>query len=105
MSEKKGLIKVIDAIDHGATTVEKIHKSIAELPLKIVEQSEILRNSAKQVRQFQDRTLGAIYDVVRDVNQKVGELAVDLLEKGPTVRKSNPKAAPKRHAAAHGAVH
>jgi hypothetical protein len=29
----------------------------------------------------QDQTIGAIYDVIRDVNEKVGTLASDLLEK------------------------
>lgn len=30
---------------------------------------------------MQDQTIGAIYDVIRDVNEKVGTLASDILEK------------------------
>ncbi len=37
-----------DAIDKGATTVEKIHKSILDLPLRMLEESELLRRPAKE---------------------------------------------------------
>jgi hypothetical protein len=72
-----GLIK--DAIDKGATTVEDIHKSIADLPLKVLEESDLLRGPAKEVRRIQDHTIGAIYDLIRDINERVGTLASELL--------------------------
>ena len=37
---------------------------------------------AAEVRDVQERSIGAIYDLIRDVNRRVGELATDLLESG-----------------------
>lgn len=79
-SEGKALAKFVqDAIDKGATTVEDIHKAIADLPLKMLEESELLKGPAKEVRRVQDHTIGAIYDVIREINQQVGTLASTLL--------------------------
>jgi len=79
-SERKPVAKLVqDAIDKGATTVEEIHKSIADLPLRILEESELLKEPAKEVRRVQDHTIGAIYDLIREINQQVGTLASTLL--------------------------
>jgi histone H3/H4 len=79
-SEGKALARFVqDAIDKGATTVEDIHKAIADLPLSILEESELLKGPAKEVRRVQDHTIGAIYDVIREINQQVGTLASTLL--------------------------
>lgn len=80
-SDRKTLIRFVqDAIDKGATTVEEIHKSIADLPLKILEESELLKEPAKEAKRLQDHTLGAIYAVIRDINEQVATYASDLLE-------------------------
>lgn len=79
-SDRKTLAKLIqDSIDKGANTVEEVHKSIADLPLKMLEGNERLREPAKEVRHMQDRTIGAIYDLIRKVNEEVGTLAAELL--------------------------
>ena len=81
MPTKRTLSRLIqDEIDKGATTVEEIHKAIADLPLKMLEESDLLKGPAKEVRRVQDRTIGAIYDLVRDINHKVGTFASDLTE-------------------------
>ena len=70
--DRKTAIRFIqDAIDRGATTVEEIHKSIADLPLKILEENDLLKESAKQAQRLQDHTLGAIYDVIWGINEQV----------------------------------
>jgi hypothetical protein len=80
MTKRKTLAGLIeDAIDKGATTVEDIHKSIADLPLKVLEESDVLRGPAKEVRRIQDHTIGAIYDLIRGINERVGTLASELL--------------------------
>ncbi len=80
MREKKTLTRLIqDAIDKGATTVEGIHKSIADLPLKILQETDLLRGPAKEAKRVQDQSIGANYDVLRDVNEKVGKFASELL--------------------------
>jgi hypothetical protein len=70
-----------DAVDQGATTIEEIHKSIADLPLKLLEESDVLRKPAREVRRVQDRTIGAIYDVVRDANRRVAKLVSGLIDR------------------------
>jgi hypothetical protein len=111
MRAEKTLPKLIqEAIDKGATTVEEIHKSIVDLPLKMLEESDLLRGPAKEVRRVQDRTIGAIYDVIREVNQQVGTLASELLAEAAAheasrageVHKPRATAA---HAGKHEAVH
>jgi len=79
-TDRKATIQFIqDAIDQGATTVEEIHKSIADLPLKILEENDLLKEPAKQAQRLQDHTLGAIYDVIRGINEQVGTYASGLL--------------------------
>jgi histone H3/H4 len=81
-ASQKHITKIIqEAIDRGATTVEEIHKSVADLPLKILEERELLRRPAKEVRRVQDRSIGAVYDLIRQINAQVGNLASDLLDK------------------------
>jgi hypothetical protein len=97
---RKALAKFIhDAIDKGATTVEDIHKSIADLPLKILEESELLRGPAKEVRRVQDHTIGAVYDVIRGINEQVGPLASELLDEAAKRRDMRAEASAKHHAA------
>ncbi len=79
-SNRQTLVKLIqDSIDKGATTVEEIHKSIGDLPLKILEGSKLLKGPAKEVRQVRDHTIGAMYDLIRKINEEVGTLASERL--------------------------
>jgi histone H3/H4 len=101
-NERKALAKYIqDAIDKGATTVEDIHKSIADLPLKILEESELLKGAAKEVQRVQDHTLGAIYDAIRRINQQVGTLASELLAEAAKRRGVRGEAGGRHHAGGH----
>jgi hypothetical protein len=100
MSSKKSLAQTVqDAIDRGATTVEEVHKSIADLPLRFLEGSELLREPSKEVRKLQDRSIGAIYGLIREVNEKVGTLAHDLLEEAGRRRQEHAPPHAKKHAA------
>jgi hypothetical protein len=88
-ASRKSVTKVIqEAIDRGATTVEEIHKSVADLPLKVLEERPLLKGPAREVRRVQDRTIGAVYDLVREINQQVGNLASDLLAKATRRREA-----------------
>jgi hypothetical protein len=99
-SERKASANFIqDAIDKGATTVEKIHKSIADLPLKMLEESELLKGPAKEARRVQDHTIGAVYDVIRRINQQVGTLASKLLKEAAKRRGARAEAGAKHHTA------
>jgi hypothetical protein len=50
-----------------------------------MEESELLRKPAKEVRRLQDQTIGALYDLVRDINRRVARFASAVL-RGPTKR-------------------
>ena len=86
---------VQDAVDKGVTTVEDIHKSIAGLPFKLLEGSEFLSGPAGEVRRLHDRTIGAVYGLIRRVNQQVGRLTSELLD-GLDQRRST-RLEPDRH--------
>ena len=80
--EDKKLIELIeDAVDKGATTVEEIHRDIAGLPLSMLERAGLLESTTERVRSLQDATIGAVYDVIRNVNHKVTHLAGDVLSR------------------------
>jgi histone H3/H4 len=101
-SERKALARFIqDAIDKGATTVEDIHKSIADLPLKILEESELLRAPAKEVRRVQDHTIGAVYDLIRSINEQIGTVASELLAEAARRRGARGETGTRHHAATH----
>jgi len=69
-----------ETIDQTATSIEGIHKSIAELPLDVMRRSGVLTRSADDISDVQNRSITVVYDVVRDVNQRVMGLVSDLLE-------------------------
>ena len=71
---------VEDAVDKGATTVEEIHRAIAELPVTVLERADLLEETRSEVRRLQDASIGAVYDLIRNVNHKVARFADDLLE-------------------------
>ena len=104
-SDRKTLARSVqESIDKGATTVEEIHKSIVDLPLKILEGSELLREPAKEARHVQDHTISAIYDVIRKVNEEVGTLASELLAEAAKRRGTGRAAGAKHHAPRHAAT-
>ena len=90
---------IAEAIEKGATTVEGVHKSIAKLPLKILEESDLLRGPAKEVRRIQDHTIGVIYDLIRYINGQVGRLAIELLDQAANRRRAARGEEAKHHAA------
>ena len=90
---------IADAIEKGATTVEDVHKSIAQLPLKVLEESDLLRGPAKEVRRIQDHTIGVIYDLIRYINGQVGRLATELLDQAANRRRGARGEEAKHHAA------
>jgi hypothetical protein len=69
-----------EAIDQGADTVEEVHKAIANLPLEVLEEIRFLEKPAGEMKRLQDLSIGAIYDLIRNVNDHVGTLASGMLD-------------------------
>src|SRR6185295_5691483 len=69
-----------EAVDKGATSVEQIHRAIADLPLSALEQRGLLGDEGKSARKLIDSSIGAVYDTIRLINREVGELASGVFE-------------------------
>jgi colicin import membrane protein len=80
MAKKKSLIAMIEeAIAKGATTAEDIHKAIADKPLKMLLKVDALSGPAKKIKRIQDESIGAIYDLIREINELVAKYATEML--------------------------
>lgn len=88
-------------VDAGATSVEEIHKSIANLPLDILERLDVFEQTVKDVRKVQNTSIGAVYDLIRRVNHEVGQLAVELLARPGARPVDRARSAKKQVARAH----
>jgi polyhydroxyalkanoate synthesis regulator phasin len=81
MSDDKNVTGLVEeTVDKGATTAEEIHRAVADLPLTVLERVGLFEDTASQVRRIQDASIGAVYDVVRQVNHQVAKFAGELLE-------------------------
>jgi|TARA_B100000965_G_C19560536_1_gene744275 hypothetical protein len=68
------------AIDNGAKTVAEVHKSIADMPFEALERSGLLDEDGQKLRDKNQQTIGVVYEKIREINQKVGEMASDMFE-------------------------
>ena len=81
MSEVKRLPeRVQDALENGANTAEDIHRQVMGLPLDVAERIHLFEGPVKEVRRVQNEAIGAIYDLVRSINRRVGKFTTELLE-------------------------
>lgn len=68
------------AVDRGTTSVEGIHRQIADLPFEMLEKSGLLDDGKLELREKQRRTIGTVYEAIRRINRQVGELISDQFE-------------------------
>lgn len=68
-----------DAIDGVTTTAERIHLSIAELPLDVLRGIQPIEQAVDQVKSLQGRSISAVYGLVRRINREVEQLAKSAL--------------------------
>ena len=73
--------QVHDLVNNGADAVEKIHKSIANLPLDVAENIEFLSGPAKTIKEIQNTMIGGVYSIIKGVNDQVSEFANNIIEK------------------------
>tara|TARA_R110000787_G_scaffold20281_24_gene60437 strand:- start:2286 stop:2543 length:258 start_codon:yes stop_codon:yes gene_type:complete len=75
------LQKVVEqSIEDGATTVEQVHSSIASMPFDVLERIDALQKPASKAREIHDETVGNIYETIRLLNDRAGEIARKLLD-------------------------
>jgi len=67
-------------IEAGASSVEEIHKSIARMPLDVLAKLDVFEKTVKDVRKIQEASIGAIYDLIRKVNDEAARLAKEMLD-------------------------
>ncbi len=72
---------VQQAIDGGANSVAEVHRRIAAMPFDQLEKIAAVEGLVKKARGTHDQTVGAVYDTIRKVNARVGELADSALAK------------------------
>ena len=79
-SEMRKLVQLVQReIDGGANSVEEIHKAIAKLPLDVLERLDLLEDAVRGARKVQEARIGAMYDLIRKVNEEVAKIAKELL--------------------------
>ncbi len=82
MSKLMGLVELVQtAIDKGATSVEDVHKYIANEPFEILNKIGPIGTVSKGIQNIQNQTIGSVYDLIRTINKEIGDIAKDLLEK------------------------
>jgi len=79
LQEIKDLVQ--EAIDSGANNVEEIHKSLAGKPFKVLKKIKLSGSAVEKLEDFQDQSIGNVYDFLRSMNEKIGEIATELLKK------------------------
>jgi hypothetical protein len=70
-------------VEKGARSAEEIHRQVADLPVKVLE--GIMPATAKNVGKIQHRSIGAVYQTIREINDEVERLAVDILDEASKV--------------------
>lgn len=75
------LQKIVEqAIQDGATTVEQVHRSIASMPFDVLERIDAIATPVNKAREVHDQTVGNIYETIRLLNDRAGEIARNLLD-------------------------
>ncbi|KPA18330.1 hypothetical protein MHK_001438 [Candidatus Magnetomorum sp. HK-1] len=80
MSKLKGLKDLVQtAIDKGATSVEDVHKKIANMPINVLEKIGPIETPVKEIKQIHENTVGTVYDIIRLVNAEIGDIAEKMI--------------------------
>lgn len=80
---KRIQVMVEEAIDNGASTVAEIHQAVASAPLEALKGIGPLAGPAETAQDLTSRSIGTVYDTIRQVNEQVGILAERLLDTRP----------------------
>ncbi|MBW2368985.1 MAG: hypothetical protein JRH15_13980 [Deltaproteobacteria bacterium] len=82
VADIKEIQKIVkNAIDNGAKSFEDVHQAIAKLPLDYLGKIEKIEDTASKVKDLQAKTIGHVYDLIKDVNDRAYDITKDMLEK------------------------
>lgn len=82
MSKIKSLKDAVQsAVDEGAFTVQQVHERIAAMPFDQLAKIAALEGVVNKARGVHDQSVGAVYDTIRAINARVGELADAALKR------------------------
>lgn len=68
---------VHDVIDDVTTTAAEIHKSVADVPLQVLGEITPFKDTLEDVKVTQDRTIDAVYGLIRSINAQVRRLTTN----------------------------
>ena len=75
---------LVDAVEHGSRTVERLQKETARVPFDILEQIPPLAVPVKGAREIHDVAVTGIHGMIRLVNRVVGDtldVVLDVVDK------------------------
>jgi hypothetical protein len=73
-----------DAVDQGASAVERVHKATAARPFDVLEHVPPIAPAARGIRLVHDATVTGVYEAIRQINHLVGAtlaLTIDVVER------------------------
>ena len=68
-----------DTIEDGATTIEELHRSIADLSLEVLGTFKPLEEPVRELRDLQSRAITSAYGLIRRTNDRVEEVVGEML--------------------------
>ncbi len=68
-----------EGIDRTVDGVESIHQTILDFPFAAVENNEAINDKLKTVRRLKTNAVSSVYDMIRKINNEVGETISDLI--------------------------
>jgi len=84
---------VVDAVHHGVTAVEGVHRRTARATMEVIALAPGLAGPARTVGAVQDAAFAATYETIRLVNGLVGaaaDIALDAAERAALDRGAGP---------------
>ena len=77
----RGLRALIgDAVEHGASAIERVHLETARRPFAILEQVPAVSQPAQDIHAVHDTVVSGVYTSVRLVNRAVGKTLDAVLD-------------------------
>ena len=74
MKRWRGLRALVsDAIEHGASAVERVHLQTASRPFVVLEHIPVLGGPARTLHEAHDAAVSGVYAAIRITNRGVGE--------------------------------